>query len=312
MNLKDIKLLNLLLVFTVIFAGCSQTTENITTESKDNAVSETTNNNSEDQLDADSAEPTNDNADENDNSSATTDFDEDGYTVVSSDSCNLSGGRVPNAKVDIGYDSDYANREYWAYTNDYGQLVHVEADEIVLQNDDVEISGDDRYCDDEAKVPGVEQSDLDEGHVIADSLGGASNAYNITPQGSQLNRYGTQADIEEEIREAGGATDFEADIEYPDTNTQIPSSYTLSYTVNGTEQSHTYANEYTPDGEQPVQTEEATTTTETDPINTTSTDGDVYYENCTAVRDAGADPIRTGDPGYSSKLDRDGDGVACE
>ncbi|GII99919.1 excalibur calcium-binding domain-containing protein [Sediminihabitans luteus] len=39
---------------------------------------------------------------------------------------------------------------------------------------------------------------------------------------------------------------------------------------------------------------------------------DVYYENCTAVRAAGADPIRVGDPGYSTKLDRDGDGVGCE
>ncbi|MET3923532.1 DUF1524 domain-containing protein [Arthrobacter sp. UYEF20] len=38
----------------------------------------------------------------------------------------------------------------------------------------------------------------------------------------------------------------------------------------------------------------------------------VYYANCSAVRAAGAAPIRTGQPGYSSKLDRDGDGVACE
>jgi hypothetical protein len=38
----------------------------------------------------------------------------------------------------------------------------------------------------------------------------------------------------------------------------------------------------------------------------------VYYQNCTAVRDAGADPIRAGEPGYSRKLDRDGDGVGCE
>lgn len=38
----------------------------------------------------------------------------------------------------------------------------------------------------------------------------------------------------------------------------------------------------------------------------------VYYENCTAVRAAGAAPIHAGDPGYSRKLDRDGDGVACE
>ncbi|WP_143331980.1 excalibur calcium-binding domain-containing protein [Domibacillus antri] len=38
----------------------------------------------------------------------------------------------------------------------------------------------------------------------------------------------------------------------------------------------------------------------------------VYYENCGAVREAGADPIRTGDPGYGTHLDRDGDGVGCE
>lgn len=39
---------------------------------------------------------------------------------------------------------------------------------------------------------------------------------------------------------------------------------------------------------------------------------DVYYPNCAAVRAAGADPIRVGQPGYSLKLDRDGDGIACE
>jgi hypothetical protein len=38
----------------------------------------------------------------------------------------------------------------------------------------------------------------------------------------------------------------------------------------------------------------------------------VSYANCTAVKAAGAAPIYRGDPGYSSKLDRDGDGVACE
>ncbi|WP_375390080.1 excalibur calcium-binding domain-containing protein, partial [uncultured Amnibacterium sp.] len=27
---------------------------------------------------------------------------------------------------------------------------------------------------------------------------------------------------------------------------------------------------------------------------------------------AGAAPVRTGDPGYSGRLDRDGDGVGCE
>ncbi|MFJ9109193.1 excalibur calcium-binding domain-containing protein [Streptomyces sp. NPDC102283] len=40
--------------------------------------------------------------------------------------------------------------------------------------------------------------------------------------------------------------------------------------------------------------------------------GSTSYANCTAVRNAGAAPIRTGDPGYGRHLDRDGDGVGCE
>ncbi|WP_033894192.1 MULTISPECIES: excalibur calcium-binding domain-containing protein [Streptomyces] len=40
--------------------------------------------------------------------------------------------------------------------------------------------------------------------------------------------------------------------------------------------------------------------------------GSTSYANCTAVRNAGAAPIRAGDPGYGRHLDRDGDGVGCE
>lgn len=40
--------------------------------------------------------------------------------------------------------------------------------------------------------------------------------------------------------------------------------------------------------------------------------GAAFYENCDAVRAAGKDPLLAGEPGYSGKLDRDGDGVACE
>lgn len=40
--------------------------------------------------------------------------------------------------------------------------------------------------------------------------------------------------------------------------------------------------------------------------------GSVYYQNCDAARAAGAAPVRVGDPGYGSHLDRDGDGVGCE
>jgi hypothetical protein len=39
---------------------------------------------------------------------------------------------------------------------------------------------------------------------------------------------------------------------------------------------------------------------------------DVYYQNCTAARAAGAAPLHAGDPGYRPAMDRDNDGVACE
>ncbi len=38
----------------------------------------------------------------------------------------------------------------------------------------------------------------------------------------------------------------------------------------------------------------------------------VYYSNCAAAKAAGAAPLRRGEPGYRSELDRDKDGVACE
>ncbi|MFS1513600.1 excalibur calcium-binding domain-containing protein [Chengkuizengella sp. SCS-71B] len=39
---------------------------------------------------------------------------------------------------------------------------------------------------------------------------------------------------------------------------------------------------------------------------------DIPYANCTLAREAGVTPLHAGDLGYSTKLDRDGDGVACE
>ncbi|MDQ1233952.1 outer membrane biosynthesis protein TonB [Paenibacillus sp. SORGH_AS306] len=39
---------------------------------------------------------------------------------------------------------------------------------------------------------------------------------------------------------------------------------------------------------------------------------EVFYQNCSVARDAGVTPLYEDDPGYSTKLDRDRDGVACE
>lgn len=154
----------------------------------------------------------------------------EGYRLIEVDGGDLSGHREPNVVVDIGF----GDREYYAFTNEYGQLVKVVAKKITLQDENTEpVTSKGRYYPDEAKVPGVESSSLDEGHVIADSLGGVSNAYNITPQNSTLNRHGDQAYMEKAIREAGGCKDFIAIITYPNITTQIPNHYSFTYTLKG-------------------------------------------------------------------------------
>jgi len=154
----------------------------------------------------------------------------DGYRLIEVDGGDQSGHRKPNVVVDIGFD----DREYYAFTNEHSQLVKVIAEKIILQDESTEpVLSTGRYYYDEAKVPGVESPTLDEGHVIADSLGGVSNAYNITPQNSNLNRHGDQAYMEKVIRDAGGCTDFVAVITYPNTTTQIPSHYSYTYTLKG-------------------------------------------------------------------------------
>lgn len=151
------------------------------------------------------------------------------YKIIDVDGGDISGDRKALVAVDIGF----GDREYWAFTNEYGQLVFVYADIIILQDDKNEpVTSSGRYYNDEAKVPGTERKDLDEGHIIADSLGGVSNAYNITPQNSTLNRHGDQAYMEKVIRDAGGCENFFAVITYPDTKTQIPSHYHYEYIIN--------------------------------------------------------------------------------
>src|SRR3954469_18744947 len=190
-----------------------------------------------------------------------------GYKLIEVDGGDLSGYREPNVVVDIGY----GDREYWAFTNEYGQLVRVIADEIIIQDDSTEpVLSSGRYYSDEAKVPGVESDVLDEGHIIADSLGGVSNAYNITPQDSTLNRHGDQAYMEDVIRSAGGATNFEAIITYPNTETQIPSSYQYTYTLMGNEIVDTF------DNVNPDEVNESLGLTGSEPDSTSSnTNGDI-------------------------------------
>lgn len=62
--------------------------------------------------------------------------------------------------------------------------------------------------------------------------------------------------------------------------------------------------------EQPSTEKENEQITEQQQSNSSNTT--VTYKNCTEVKAAGAAPLYAGDPGYSKKLDRDGDGIACE
>lgn len=59
-------------------------------------------------------------------------------------------------------------------------------------------------------------------------------------------------------------------------------------------------------------TEEPAKETQPSKAPASTSNSNVSYPNCTAVKAAGKAPLHRGDPGYSSKLDRDNDGVACE
>lgn len=143
---------------------------------------------------------------------------------------DLNPHRESNVRVNIGF----GDREYWAFTNEHGQLTHVIAKEIVVQDDNVEsVNSNGRYYSQMASVPGTESKEYDRGHVIADSLGGVANAYNITPQQYYLNRHGDQAYMEKVMRDAGGVSHLVAKIDYPNTSTQTPSHYTFDYVIKG-------------------------------------------------------------------------------
>ncbi len=162
-------------------------------------------------------------------------------TEIATDSCDSSGNRQANVKANIGY----GNRNYYGYTNEYSQLVYVQADSLLLQNSSTEdLTSDGRYCEGQANVEGASDP-YNRGHGIGDALGGDSNSYNIFPQLSSING-GAYNDVERELQDTlyngGSVTNFELKLTYPNSSTNIPSKYTMSYELNGVYDEHTFNN----------------------------------------------------------------------
>lgn len=178
----------------------------------------------------------------------------DGYKLIKVNKCSTNTTLQSNVVVDIGVDTSYTSRTYYAYTNDYGQLERVDAALIVAQNESREpvVSGSNgktselRYCKKQANISATQSSEYDRGHAIADSLGGAANAYNLTPQAKDLNRYGAQFEMEELFRAAFNSnqvvTDFTMKMEYKSTTTNIPYKYIVSYKIDGEEYNESFLN----------------------------------------------------------------------
>lgn len=300
----------ILLLVTIFLVGCTNVEDASLTE-KETDSQEVTTVNSEKE---DTNTPVVDKPEVEEKPSQSNKSQFPGYKQIEVDGGDMSGYRESNVVVNIGF----GDREYWAFTNEYGQLVRVIADKIKPQDDINEpVTSSGRYYSDEAKVPGVESSTLDEGHIIADSLGGVSNAYNITPQDSTLNRHGDQAYMEDTIRKAGGATNFEAIITYPNTKTQIPSSYQYTYTIKGNKIVDTF------DNVNPDEVNASLGLTDSKPSNATSSNskGDIASVDTNGngqvtIKEAKAAgysmPITRGHWLYPYMDDRDNDGMVGE
>lgn len=252
---------------------------------------------------------------ENTGTAAETESSFEGYKKIVVDGGDMSGYREANVVVDIGF----GDRGYWAFTNEYGQLIRVTAKEIIPQDDATEpVTSGGRYYNDEADVRGTERADMDKGHIIADSLGGVSNTYNITPQDSTLNHHGDQAYMEKVIRDAGGCTDFEAIITYPDTTTQIPSHYHYTYTLNGNVITEDFDNVNPDEVNKTISEPTRSDSTQSPPSNVShdissiDKNGDGQVTIAEAKAAGFKMPITKDDWLYQYMDDRDGDGMVGE
>ncbi|MDR2280195.1 MAG: excalibur calcium-binding domain-containing protein [Gordonia sp. (in: high G+C Gram-positive bacteria)] len=90
----------------------------------------------------------------------------------------------------------------------------------------------------------------------------------------------------------------------------VVSSTTVTVTAETSSTAPAEATTAEPDVDVDTRAPRRTTPVYTPP--TTEDTGAAYYPNCAAVRAAGKAPLYQGQPGYSTDLDRDRDGVACD
>ena len=158
-----------------------------------------------------------------------------------------------------------------------------------------------------AGIPTRQGYDRDEWPMAMCAEGGAgADIRYVTPSdnrgagswiGGQLNDYadGTRVWIVIDQTEAGNEIGSDLDI--------------VSHTASDTKD-HTSSNESGSTTKPAIESSASSNSASHDKKNNRKTE--IVYKNCTEVRAAGAAPLHKDDPGYSGKLDRDGDGVACE
>ena len=130
--------------------------------------------------------------------------------------------------------------------------------------------------------------------------------------------------MEDGIRKAGGATNFEAIITYLDTDTQIPSSYQYTYTLRGSVIVDKFDNvnpdevnaslgltSSEPAKTEPVKTEPASSNTNND-ISSVDTNGNGQVTIKEAKAAGFKMPITSDHWLYQYMDDRDGDGMVGE
>ena len=126
--------------------------------------------------------------------------------------------------------------------------------------------------------------------------------------------------MENAIRKAGGATNFEAIITYPNTQTQIPSSYKYTYTINGNTVTDSFEN-VNPDEVNESLGLTGNKQTESQSVNSTTTEGDLASvdsngNGIVTIAEAKAAgysmPITRDHWLYKYMIDRDNDGMVGE